>query len=138
MVAEIIRPRSMLFATRVSIGFNNQLGSIKLNVFNDEKTGKPAYRREHLILFQTEIITGASLIPFTTEQRRWSGKGDICVSSKKKVTFVGVELGEPKMPTGVIDPIRGIFNGTSSLPSDRPDANDYLLPLERENRTLLG
>ena len=99
---------------------------------------KPAYQREHLILFQTEIICGASLIPFTAEQRRWRGKGDICMSSKKKVTFVGLDLGEPTMPAGVIDAAKGVFNGTKELPVKRPEANDCLLPLERDNRTFLG
>ena len=115
-----------------------EIDAIKLRVFNDEKVGKPAYRREHLILFQTEVIVGASLIPFTADQRRWRGKGDICISSKKKVTFVGLDLGEPVMPAGVIDTAKGIFNGTNKLPKERPEANECLLPIDRDNRTLIG
>ena len=107
-------------------------------VFNDEKEDKPIYRREHVVMFQIEIISGASLIPFTAEQRRWSGKRDICLNSKKRLTFVGVELGKIKMPEGMIDARNNIFKGAQFLSSKRPEQDEYLLPIERDNRTLLG
>ena len=60
------------------------------------------------------------------------------MSSKKKVTFVGLDLGEPVMPAGVVDASKGVFNGVKMLPVRRPEANDCLLPIERDNRTFVG
>ena len=111
---------------------------VKLMVFNDEKEDKPVYRREHAIMFQMEIISGASTTPFTAEQRKWSGKSDICLNSKKRLTFVGVELGKTRMPDGMIDTRNKTFIGVQFLSSNRPEQDEYLLPLERDNRTLIG
>ena len=110
----------------------------KLNVYNDKKDEKPSYLREHLIMFEGEIIVGASLAPFTSEQRRWSGKADICINSKKRVNFIGLDIGMLKMPDGVIDKESGKFEGVKHLPNDRPDAENCLLPLDRDVRTILG
>jgi len=98
----------------------------------------PAYLREHLILFECEIIIGSSVAPFTSEQRRWSGKGDICINSKKRLTYIGLDIGTLKMPDGVIDVESGRFRGVHHLPNDRPSAENRLLPLDRDVRTLLG
>lgn len=112
--------------------------TIKLNVFNDKKDEKPAYLREHLIMFEMEVIVGVSLTPFTSEQRKWSGKADICVNSKKRVNFIGLDIGTLKMPLGVIDQESGKFEGVKHLPNDRPVAENCLLPLDRDVRTILG
>ena len=114
------------------------IDTIKLNVYNDSKEDKPAYLREHLILFEAEFMVGTSATPFTSEQRRWSGKGDICINSKKRVTFIGLDIGKLKMPDGVIERDSGRFRGVKHLPNDRPNAESCLLPLDRDVRTLLG
>ena len=111
-----------------------------ISFFNDDQDQKPIFRREHLIHAETMGVFGSSEGMFTTEQRNWNGRADICVKSraKKRMSFAGRENKETSFSKTVINPKTNTFNGSDRLPISRPTADTKLYPLDRTNRTIIG
>ena len=113
---------------------------VKLEVFNDREEQKPLFKREHLILLEVNFTSGASITPFTGEQRRWLGAGNICFSAKtkRKFLYTGRDIGIPVHSDAIIEPNSKAFLGSKKLPRRLPGAEQRLYPLDRYVRTLLG
>ena len=112
----------------------------KLEVFNDNEEQKPRFKREHLILLEVNFTSGASVSPFTGEQRRWLGAGNICFNSKskRKYVFTGRDIGVSMHSDAIIEPSNKTFLGSKKLSRSTPGAEQKLYPLNRYVRTLLG
>ena len=113
---------------------------VQLEVFNDTEDHKPHFKREHLILLEVNFTSGASVSPFTGEQRRWLGTGNICFSAKtkRKYLFTGRDIGKAVHSNDIIEPTSKAFLGSKKLPRRVPGAEQRLYPLDRYVRTLLG
>ena len=113
---------------------------VQLEVFNDNEERKPLFKREHLILLEVNFTSGASVSPFTGEQRRWLGAGNICYSNKtkRKYLFTGRDIGKSVHSDTIIEPTSKTFLGSKKLPKHIPGAEQRLYPLDRYVRTLLG
>ena len=113
---------------------------VTISFFNDDHDQKPIFKREHLIHAEVMGIFGSSEGMFTTEQRNWNGRADICVKSraKKRMSFAGRENKETVFSKTVINPKTQTFNGSDRLPITRPSVNTKLYPIDRTNRTILG
>ena len=113
---------------------------VTISFFNDNHEQKPVFKREHLIHAEVTGIFGSSEGMFTTEQRNWNGRADICIKSKakKRMSFAGRENRETTFAKTVINPRTRTFNGSDKLPILRPSADTKLYPIDRTNRVIIG
>ena len=107
-------------------------------VYNDDKSERPMFYREHLFYLQctgvfltSETLPGAEMKKWDGERIARSGKG------KKKVRFVGREMG-PQFVSKMIIKTPWTFRGSESLPNDWPMENCNLWPIKTGNRTLFA
>ena len=114
--------------------------AVELNLFNDDCEDKPVFRREHMLHFETVGIFGCSSAMFTTEQRAWTGKPDICLKSKsrRKMEYAGRDIAETRFSEKVIDEENMTFKGTNKLPTKWPTTDEKLFPIDTTNRTIIG
>ena len=111
---------------------------IEISVFNDDKDGKPSFRRGHLIHIQAVGVFGCTEGFFNAEQRNWNGSGDICVKSKKRMSYAGRDIGVTRFSEEVVDIKNMVFKGMEKLPNELPNGDTKLIPVNRTNRTIIG
>ena len=110
-------------------------------LFNDGKENRPSFKREHLIHCQLVGVFGASETLFSQDYHNWNGKGDISYKTKgkKKVTYTGRDLGvNSDFEDDLVVTSDGVFKGSTNLPTDRPAPDAKLVPLNSDNRTIIG
>ena len=117
---------------------NFKPGTDAVCIFNDVKTDRPHYRREHVTLIELRAVFGASMQPFTSEQRKWNGKaGDLSSKGKRKYKFTGREVAKRELHPRMFDE-DGNFKGSIFVNSIKPEVNYFLYPFDADARTILG
>ena len=139
----------MLGLTRIFLGhfeFMELNGLVRMEVndesvcfFNDAKSDKPFYRREHVLLVQVEGVFGMSVQPFTAEQRRWDGKRalETLGRGKRQARCIRMEVEEAGLEERLFTS-EGVFKGSSAISVSKPKASVKLHPFDAENRLILG
>ena len=105
-------------------------------VYNDDKTERPMFYREHMFYLQcTGVFLTSETLP-GAEIKKWDGERMInkC-KGRKKMRFVGREM-EPQYISKMIIKAPWTFNGSESVPNDWPMENCNLWPIKAGNRTL--
>ena len=110
-----------------------------VQVFNDDRSDRPYFKREYLVLFEAEIIFGASQTAFTAEQKKWNGKnaGFTLLKNKKKFWYTGRDLGEAALSRQIFVNDK-LFKGSAYILNSQPDPTLRLCPFDAPNRTLIG
>ena len=127
-----------LYYTEVSTLDKVAEKDVVLTLLNDDCEEKPVFKREHMIHLQITGIYGVTEGTFSASQKRWCGKGDICYTAKKKHTYAGRDVGDTYFSKMVVNVENNTFNGIGCLPFSRPTADQKLVPMNRENRTVIG
>ena len=112
----------------------------QLELFNDGNEGEPVFKREHLIMMNFTIITGASSTAFTSNLRRWWGASNVCIgmNGKKKMTYAAMDLPRPVHTSAMIDPKDATFRGVKFIKTIKPVPEFKLYPVNFFNRTFIG
>ena len=110
-----------------------------VQVFNDDRTDRPYFKREHLVLLEVEMIFGASHVAFTAEQKKWNGKnaGFTLLKNKKKFWYTGRDMGEAVLSKQIFVNDK-TFKGSAYILDSHPDPVLRLSPFDAPNRTLIG
>ena len=109
-----------------------------MKIYNDDKTERPMFYREHMLYLQctgvfltSEFLPGSDIKKWDGESVFNNGKG------KKKIRFIGREM-DPQFISKLIVKSPWFFRGSEAIPADWPMENCNLWPIKTGNRTLFA